>query len=1281
MHRSITNKRRSFREKFLPGSSTMKNVLSKAEEPKVEEGDAVVPEKVSSASIDETRTKVLWLWTKYHLIHPSSGRKMKWDGVLAITILYSVIVTPYRIGFDDPATGGAEILDICIDIFFGFDVIVNFNTCYLDPEDDSLIHNRWAIAKNYFKTWFIIDFASTFPIDRIIETFVGGGGNLRSLKMIRFLRLIRLLKLLRLLKLSKFVKGDGLEQNMSINPSLIKLFKLLFVMVFLAHLIACFFYFIAYDPETDPSNPKFIPGKEMKVSWITKYATNYDHGVAIHDKAEQYIIALYWTVVTMTAVGYGDVTATNDAERMFSIMAQVMGAGIFGFVIGDTSSMLEAMDLQGLVSKEKMNDTKEYMRDRKLPLGLQRRVRMYYQYYLKRKSIFDEETILADVSEGLRSKVVEEISRELVTKVRYFNGEDPGFVTDVFTQLNPIFYTHGELLVRQGQLARQMFFVEKGAIEEFVTYLANFREVACGKDRGLKDQGGQGGSNAGSNAGALSSSAAAGAQLDGSNPQAGSANLSNLAEANSGGGNAGAPERATQPAGAAAAGEAVVVASSSSFASAAGAAQQPPKVNTEAQHEGMLPHARKRLAIHKGGKVYSASLGANGPFVPLKLLASLTRAPEAGDHQNPAAAGGRGAGQVEWRDLPLSVHQEGSHLGELSLLDLASNIQLSSFMACQHSNLFTLSKDTLLDLLNKWPESQPKLHYFKQPRLLVMKGAEILVEKLAGGEMESVRLESGLVELSSGRVYSGEEEKAEREPPRGTFSSRIRGTGGARVAPVEQAPAGAAVANTADSSAVSSNTEKVQETLENVVMRLLRDEKNTILSSEDVKGNSVLAGLSMPATPVGTANVNLRHAALSDAVLTRERTSTREDITAGNRCPISDLPEDLMPRVTTRPTVITQLTDVPPPQSAAEVKARRSASLADSPEGKGCSPSIRKGASDEPKHGLPLRPSKLNVRANTVTPVSRPRGNERKVDTDTGPQRGERKKTFISMSRDESGILSALDISASQRGEITNSWREGSFGMTTFINACCCPGIVIDPSSDFRVRWDILVGALVVYSVLIIPLRFGFSVSYCFHEAPFVFDCFVDTFFVIDILLNFNTAYDSLSKELVTDKAKICRKYLRGWFAVDFFSTMPIDVIAEAALTGGKCSSEAEGGGGGLATIKLIRIIRLVRLLKLARVMKLGKLIAVLEDEMDVSPTLIRLSKLAFQMAFIAHFMSCVWIYLYTSAPSGSYTNWVENAGLTENGMASQYLACLYWAFTTISTTGYGDIVPTTCTL
>jgi hypothetical protein len=297
IHRSITKKQSSFREKFFPGAVTMKNVFDKESSNRQPTAEAASTETVSSP-VDEQKRNIARLWENYHLIHPSSAQKMKWDGVLAITILYSVIITPYRIGFDDPATGFAEILDICIDIFFGFDMIVNFNTCYLDSEDESLITSRCRIAQNYLRTWFVIDFASTFPIDRIVESFVGGGGNLRSLKMIRFLRLIRLLKLLRLLKLSKFAKGDGLEQNMSINPSLIKLFKLLFAMVFLAHLIACFFYFIAYDPETDPFNSKYIPGKVVEVSWITKYATNYDHGVDIHDKGQQYVIVVQ-TVVTM----------------------------------------------------------------------------------------------------------------------------------------------------------------------------------------------------------------------------------------------------------------------------------------------------------------------------------------------------------------------------------------------------------------------------------------------------------------------------------------------------------------------------------------------------------------------------------------------------------------------------------------------------------------------------------------------------------------------------------------------------------------------------------------------------------------------------------------------------------------------------------------------------------------------------------------------------------------------------------------------------------------------
>ena len=47
-----------------------------------------------------------------------------------------------------------------------------------------------------------------------------------------------------------------------------------------------------------------------------------------------YIASLYWTVTTVTTVGYGDITPTAPAERVYAIICMVVGTGVFGYVIG-----------------------------------------------------------------------------------------------------------------------------------------------------------------------------------------------------------------------------------------------------------------------------------------------------------------------------------------------------------------------------------------------------------------------------------------------------------------------------------------------------------------------------------------------------------------------------------------------------------------------------------------------------------------------------------------------------------------------------------------------------------------------------------------------------------------------------------------------------------------------------------------------------------------------------------------------------------------------------------
>ena len=75
------------------------------------------------------------------------------------------------------------------------------------------------------------------------------GDNLRSLKMIRIMRLFRLFKLVRLLKFTKLVNNLDLD---NINPAFIRLFKLLFKIVFTAHLLCCFWFFMASDMFVEP---------------------------------------------------------------------------------------------------------------------------------------------------------------------------------------------------------------------------------------------------------------------------------------------------------------------------------------------------------------------------------------------------------------------------------------------------------------------------------------------------------------------------------------------------------------------------------------------------------------------------------------------------------------------------------------------------------------------------------------------------------------------------------------------------------------------------------------------------------------------------------------------------------------------------------------------------------------------------------------------------------------------------------------------------------------------
>jgi voltage-gated potassium channel Kch len=55
---------------------------------------------------------------------------------------------------------------------------------------------------------------------------------------------------------------------------------------------------------------------------------------------ELYITALYFTVTTITTVGYGDISGTNTTERLVSIFLMILGVVFFSFSTGALTSII-----------------------------------------------------------------------------------------------------------------------------------------------------------------------------------------------------------------------------------------------------------------------------------------------------------------------------------------------------------------------------------------------------------------------------------------------------------------------------------------------------------------------------------------------------------------------------------------------------------------------------------------------------------------------------------------------------------------------------------------------------------------------------------------------------------------------------------------------------------------------------------------------------------------------------------------------------------------------------
>uniref|UniRef100_A0A670YVZ3 Hyperpolarization activated cyclic nucleotide gated potassium channel 1 n=1 Tax=Pseudonaja textilis TaxID=8673 RepID=A0A670YVZ3_PSETE len=156
---------------------------------------------------EQERVKTAGFW----IIHPYSDFRFYWDLIMLIMMVGNLVIIPVGITFfTEQTTTPWIIFNVASDTVFLLDLIMNFRTGTVNEDSSEIILDPKVIKMNYLKSWFVVDFISSIPVDYIFLIVEKGMDSevyktARALRIVRFTKILSLLRLLRLSRLIRYI--------------------------------------------------------------------------------------------------------------------------------------------------------------------------------------------------------------------------------------------------------------------------------------------------------------------------------------------------------------------------------------------------------------------------------------------------------------------------------------------------------------------------------------------------------------------------------------------------------------------------------------------------------------------------------------------------------------------------------------------------------------------------------------------------------------------------------------------------------------------------------------------------------------------------------------------------------------------------------------------------------------------------------------------------------------------------------------------------------------------
>ncbi|KAI9087397.1 hypothetical protein K1719_030717 [Acacia pycnantha] len=376
-------------------------------------------------------------------IHPHNRWYVVWKHFILIWAVYSSFFTPMEFGFFRGLPEEIFLLDIAGQFAFLLDIVIRFFLVYRDTSSNTWIYNHRQIAKRYLKSRFTLDFLSCLPWDYIYKA-AGRKEPVRYLLWIRLWRALRVIEFF-----------ESLKKDLRINYHCTRIVKLLVVELYYTHTAACIFYYLATT----------LPPSKEGYTWIGSLTMgDYSYSNFRHISLwRRYVTALYFAIVTMVTVGFGEIHAVNVREMIF-VMIFVSSDMILGAYLLGNMTALVVKGSRTEKFRDKMSELIKYMNKNNLDKQISKEIRGHLCLHYDRSDT--EAAIDEEIPVSIRTKISMDLYEQFIQKVHLFKGCSSGFIKHVAINVHEEFFLPGEVIVEQGDVVDQLYLVCHGELDE-----------------------------------------------------------------------------------------------------------------------------------------------------------------------------------------------------------------------------------------------------------------------------------------------------------------------------------------------------------------------------------------------------------------------------------------------------------------------------------------------------------------------------------------------------------------------------------------------------------------------------------------------------------------------------------------------------------------------------------------------------------------------------------------------------------------------------------------------